>query len=144
MIFLADGSDVLAFGLLLVVSISIPAIGLIVSLATMGRHGLNPWCSAATIVCFVSLLAESISWTLGYVQGLGADSVLQMTLGGAGGHAVSAAMAIFGIVQVRRRRRWTHGRRRALWIFGLNILLILGIGFWCYMHVNQSLYERLK
>jgi hypothetical protein len=143
MTLLADLSDSLMFGWMLIVSILIPSVGLIVSGATLRKRGLNRWCGFATVVFFFALLTDSILWSLGE-RGAGSPKwILYFLLGSCAIHALSALMALRGLVQVRQRRKWAHGRRRGMWIFWLNVGVILAIGVWCYVHVNDSLYERL-
>jgi hypothetical protein len=143
MILLADTSDIFGFLFLLGASAIIPGIGVILSLATMRRHGLNPWCGISTLVFFATLLMEAVTWTLGINGGIEALTALHITLGGIALHIFGALLALVGLAQVRRRRKWAHGRRRAYWMFGMNLLLILLIGIWCYVHVNETLYDRL-
>ncbi len=143
MTLLADFSDTLGFGLLLVASVTIPAVGLIVSGATLSKRGLNPWCGWCTIVFFAALLINSIVRALGSRGGVGADFVLYTIFGCCGLHVLSSLMALLGLAQVRRRRKWAHGKRRGIWMFWLNIGVLLIVGVWCYAHVNPALWYRL-
>jgi hypothetical protein len=143
MILLADFSDSLNFGML-ILTVTVPAVGLVVSGATLNKRGLNPWCGWSTIVFFCALLAAAIVWTLGARQGLERKVMLYILLGCCGIHVVSALMAMYGLSQVRRKRKWAHGRRRGLWMFWLNVAVLFLIGFWCAVHVFPFLSKVFK
>jgi hypothetical protein len=143
MTLLADLSDTLSFGMFLILTLSIPVIGLIVSGATLRKRGLNPWCGWSTVMFFVALLAASVIRALGSRGGVGQDIVLYTILGCCGIHVVSALMALHGLSQVRRKKKWAHGRRRGLWMFWLNLGVLFVIGVWCYAHVDETLHYRL-
>ena len=136
MTLLASFTDGLSFGVMLIVSVSIPTVGLMVSGATMRRRGLNPWAASSSIVFFLALLVGSVMWVIGGRPGTNEAAVLYALLGCVVLHTVSTLMALRGLAQVRTRRKWAHGRRRVYWVVGLNILVIFLIGAWCYYHVN--------
>ncbi len=141
MTLLASFSDGLAFGLMLILSVSVPTVGLIVSGATLRKRGLNPWAGAGSIVFFVALLIGSVMWVLDGRPGINETAVLYALLGCVGIHTLSTLMALQGLAQLRTRRKWTHGKRRAYWVVGMNILAIFLIGAWCYYHVNPVFHE---
>jgi hypothetical protein len=143
MTLLADVSDSLMFGWMLIVSILIPSVGLIISGATLRKRGLNRWCGFASVAFFFALLIDSILWSLGDRGAGNPKIILYLLLGSCAIHVLSALMALRGLAQVRQRRKWTHGRRRGMWIFWLNVGVLLGIGMWCYVHINDPLYEHL-
>jgi hypothetical protein len=143
MTLLASLSDAFGFGMLLLASVSVPSVGLIVSGVTLTKRGLNPWCGWATLVFFLSLLVGSIVWALANRGGADPAVMLYTLLGCCGVHVLSALMALVGLAQIRQRRKWTHGRRRGMWVFWLNVLVILIISGWCYVHVNPWLSKRL-
>lgn len=143
MILLAAISDSLGF-VMLILTVSIPAIGLVVSGATLRKRGLNPWCGWSTIVFFCALLVSAIVWTLGAHKGLEREVVLLALLGCGGVHGLSALMAMYGLSQVRRKKKWAHGRRRGLWIFWLNVGVLFLVGFWCAVNVFEFLKYRFK
>jgi hypothetical protein len=135
---LVDFSDALRFATLLIFTL-IVSVGLIVSGLTLRKHGLNPWCGWSTLVFFFALLLASIVISLGARDGVGSDVVLYTLLGCAGLHVLSAVMAMYGVSQVRRRRKWSHGRRRGIWMFWLNLCALFLIGFWSATHVFDLL-----
>ncbi len=137
----ADASDALAFGAMLVITVVIPTAGLIFCAATLRRHGLNPWSGAASIVFFVALLIGMVMLALGTRQGAKEGPVLYTLLGCVVVHVLSSLMALRGLVQVRTRRKWSHGRRRAYWMVALNMMMIFVIGAWCYYHVNETFHR---
>jgi predicted membrane channel-forming protein YqfA (hemolysin III family) len=141
MILLASFSDGLSFGVTLILSVSVPTVGLIVSGVTMNKHGLNPWSGSASIAFFIALLIGSVMWVLDGRQGMDQRVVLYALLGCVAVHSLSGLMALRGLAQVRLKRKWTHGKRRAFWMVWMNVVVIFIIGAWCYYHVNPRFHD---
>lgn len=144
MMLLASFSDGLSFGVTLILSLTIPTIGLIVSGVTMNKHGLNPWSGAGSMAFFIALLVGSIMWVLDGRQGMDQRIVLYAFFGCVFIHTLSGLMALRGLSQVRRKRKWTHGKRRSYWVVWLNVIAIFLIGAWCYYHVNETFHNTFQ
>ena len=151
MILIAGFSDNMGFMFLLAATVSIPAVGLIVSGMSLPKHGVNRWCAYASLVYFAGLLVASIAAALADraaaasdAEAMGPAQFYWYLMGCCVAYVLSALMALIGLIQMRRRRRkWTHGRRRGLWIFWLSVFSILITGVWCFAHSNQLIYDRL-
>lgn len=140
---LAEG-DSLTFALLLFATVSIPGIGLVVTGAAVGKHGLNPWCAWAGVSFFAILLGDMVIWTLGSNGSFSEGVMVRTLIGGIGFHALSALISLRGLAQMRTRRKWHRGRSRAFWFFWLNIAAMAIIGLWCLTHVNPTLYYQFQ
>ena len=139
----AGASDYFSFGGMLIFSVGLPAVGLIVSIVSMQKQGINRKCGFSTLLFFVALLIECFTWTLSSSGGIIEKVQIGIMFGTAGIHCFSAILAIMGLAEMRSRHKWSRGMKRGVWGFWLNIVMLLVLAGWFYAHVNQRFHDGI-
>ena len=139
----AGASDYFSFGGMLIFSVGLPAVGLIVSIVSMQKQGINRKCGFSTLLFFVALLIECFTWTLSSSGGIIEKVQIGIMFGTAGIHCFSAILAIMGLAEMRSRHKWSRGMKRGVWGFWLNIVMLLALAGWFYAHVNQRFHDGI-
>ena len=139
----AGASDYFSFGGMLIFSVGLPAVGLIVSIVSMQKQGINRKCGFSTLLFFVALLIECFTWTLSSSGGIIEKVQIGILFGTAGIHCFSAILAIMGLAEMRSRHKWSRGMKRGVWGFWLNIVMLLVLAGWFYAHVNQRFHDGI-
>ena len=107
---IATGSgDYVSFGGMLIFSVGLPAVGLLISIVSMQKQGINRKCGFSTLLLFVALLIECFTWTLSSSGGIIEKVEIGIMFGTAGIHCLSAIIAIMGLAEMRSRRKWSRG-----------------------------------
>ncbi len=142
MTILADAGEMASFGLTIIFSICLPAIGIIANAASIGKRGLNPRCALSTTLFFIALLISGITIAMMNKESI-SPAVRFYCFGAAAAiHALSALLAGWGLAELRTRRKWSHGRQRGLWGFWLNVGSLLLLATWFYLQVNHAARHR--
>ena len=139
---LADAGDMASFGMTIIFAICVPSIGLIINIASMQKQGLNPKCALSTVLFFVGFLITGITASLSNSQAIIPYTRYYCLVAAASTHALSAGLAIWGLAEVRTRRKWPRGRQRGLWGFWANIGFLMVLATWFYLQVNRPAYHR--
>jgi hypothetical protein len=140
----AGASDYFSFGGILIFTVAVPCIGLIINVVSMQkRQGLNRKCAFSTLIFFIALLIEFVTWTISRNGSIPPKVEIGIMLGSAGIHALSAILAIMGLAEMRSRHKWSRGMKRGVWGFWLNILMLLVLAGWFYAHVNQRFHDGI-
>ncbi len=139
----AGTGDYFSFGGMLLFSVGLPAIGLLISIVSMQKQGINRKCGISTLLFFVALLVECFTWTLTSSGGIIEKVQIGIMLGTTGLHTLSAILAIMGLAEMRSRRKWSRGMKRGVWGFWLNISMLLVLSLWFYAHVSQKFYDHI-
>jgi peptidoglycan/LPS O-acetylase OafA/YrhL len=124
-------------------NIILPFIGLVICISGLSRHSLNPRCGLAATLFFIALLIGSNATVLSEMESItdvvrfwGVFSAVVL-------HIASAIFGIWGLYQMRRRRKWSHGRKRAILSFWLNILMLMGYSVLFYAQCNPALFKKI-
>ena len=126
---------------MLVFSVGLPAVGLLISIVSMQKQGINRKCGISTLFFFVALLIECFAWTLTSSGGMIEKVEIGIMFGTAGIHCLSAILAIMGLAEMRNRRKWSRGMKRGVWGFWLNIAMLFVLSLWFYAHVSIKFYN---
>lgn len=135
--------DYFSFGGMLIFSVGLPAVGLLISIVSMQKQGINRKCGFSTLLFFVALLIECFTWTLSSSGGILEKVEIGIMFGTAGIHCLSAILAIMGLAEMRSRRKWSRGMKRGVWGFWLNIAMIFVLSLWFYAHVSIKFYNAI-
>jgi hypothetical protein len=142
---IAVGSgDYVSFGGVLIFTVAVPCIGLIVNVVSMQKkQGLNRKCAFSTLIFFIALLIEFLTWTISSQGSIPPKVEIGIMFGSTCIHALSAILAIIGLAEMRSRHKWSRGMKRGVWGFWLNIVMLLVLVGWFYSHVNQRFHDGI-
>ena len=124
-------------------AVGVPCVGLIFSVVAIQKKGLNRKCALSTLLFFTALLIECVTWTISNMGDIPPKVEIGIMLGSAGIHTLSAIFAIIGVAEMRTRRRWSHGLKRGIWGFWLNIAMLVVFALWFYAHVSKKFYDTI-
>jgi hypothetical protein len=118
-------------------------IALIVNVSSMRGRDTNYKCALATNFLFGTLLVECAAWMVGVFGGGTETGFFWTAVTCAALHGIAAGIAARGLWEIRTYPKWTHGRQRAIVGFWLNVLMLLVLSAWFYLHVDQRLSDRI-
>lgn len=140
---LAQAGDYFSFGATMLFAVGMPCIGLLFSVVAMQKQGLNRKCALSTLLFFAALLVECVNWTISSKGTIPPKAEIWIMLGTAGVHSLSAILAIMGVAEMRTRRRWSHGLKRGVWGFWLNIAMLFVMALWFYAHASKKFHDAI-
>jgi hypothetical protein len=140
---LSDAGGTFTYAFIVLLVIGVPAGAVVVNVASLQRRGLNIKCAVASLLFFVTLMIQGITGVLNHNDAVSAKLQLGIFAGTAAMNCLSAAIAVWGLWEVRRKHRWPRGKKRAIWTFWLNIFALAALGAFFFLRVNPKISERI-
>lgn len=135
--------DYFGYGFNMVVLIGLPAAGLVVNIASMQRQGLNRKAGLAACLFFLTLMVQGATVTLGAQNAFPLNVHFWLLAGSGLANIVSAILALWALWQIRRKHRWSRGRKRAITIFWLNIFILGFMGAAFFLWTRPDLEQKI-
>ena len=133
--------DYFGFGVTMVLLMGIPAAGLVINIAEMQRKGLNRKAGWAACLFFITLLIQGTTVTLSEREAF-SDPIEFWLLAGTGVlNVIGAMIALWAIWQIRRKHRWPRGRKRAIAVFWLNVMILLAMGAAFFLRTHPNIEQ---
>lgn len=139
---LAAASEYFQFGFGLVVAIIIPLVGLVLSIASLKRRGLNSKCGYSAIFLFLALFIGAGAMTLQQTGGIESRGAFYAYIVAACVHFFSGILGVFGLREMRRRKKWQRGSRRAISAVIVNVTTLGVIACYFYLRLNPHLVNN--
>ena len=143
MISLASIVDYFGYGFTMIVFMGVPAAGLMWNFAGMQRHGLNRRAALAACLFCLVLLVQGTTVTLSSKGGINDATEFWVIAGSGVFNVLSALLALWGLYQIRKKHRWAHGRKRAIAIFWLNVIILTAIAATYFLRTRPDLEEKI-
>lgn len=143
MTLLADAGEIASFGFTLLFAICLPAVGIIASAVSLEKRGLNPKVVISLTLFFVAFLLIGITTAMSDKSAISPLHRFYCLAAATSIHTLSALLAIWGLGEIRTRRKWNHGRQRSVWCFWANVTFIVILSAWFYLQVNTPLRHQL-
>jgi hypothetical protein len=140
---LADVREFVSHAFIVLLTIGLPAVGLVINIAGMQRRGLNRLCALASCIFFGNLIIQGITTTLAAQDGISEKVQLAIFAGTAVVNCLSALLAHWGLLQVRRRHKWPRGKKRAIATIWLNVCVLLILATYFFFRTNPAAYDRI-
>jgi hypothetical protein len=135
--------DYFGYGFTMIVFMGVPAGGLMLNVAGMQRRGLNRRAALAACLFCLTLLIQGTTVTLSSKSGISELSEFRLIAGSGVLNILSALLALTALYQVRRKQRWPHGRKRAIAVFWLNVIILLAIAATYFLRTRPDLEEKI-
>ncbi len=115
----------------------------VASLGRSGRRGLNIRCAIAALLFAVALL---IGVGLFPMLTVANDYIKFVVMAsGAAMASLSAAVALWGMYQIRRRPgRWSRGWKRAVWVFWLDVIYLCAFSAYYYLATHPDTLMKVE
>lgn len=140
---LASIVDYFGYGVTMVVFMGLPAAGLVVNIAAMQRKGLNRWAGIAAGLFYLTLLVQGTTVTLSSKAAISEEAEFWIICGTGAANVLGGLIALFALWQIRRKHRWPRGRKRAIVMFWLNLLVLGIIGGTYFLRSRPELMLRI-
>jgi cytochrome bd-type quinol oxidase subunit 2 len=135
--------DYFGYGITMILFMGVPAAGLMLNLSGMQRRGLNRRAALAASLFCLTLLVQGTTVTLSSNGGISEVAEFRLVAGSGMLNISSALLALWAIWQVRRKHRWPHGRKRAIAVFWLNVIILTIIAATYFLRTRPDLEERI-
>ena len=140
---LASIIDYFGYGITMILFMGIPAAGLMLNLSGMQRRGLNRRAALAASLFCLTLLVQGTTVTLSSNSGISELAEFRLIAISGVCNIFSALLALMALWQVRRKHRWPHGRKRAIAVFWINIIVLTAIAASYFLRTRPDLEERI-